>query len=63
VVLVAQKLEGGPVNSRVGVFPEVFRMVEGGSKGTQGVSKPLDGRRLTPGEFGDGQSMSVKYRR
>ena len=39
MVLVAAKLEGGPVNSRVSVFPEVFGMAEGGSKGAEGGSK------------------------
>jgi len=33
VVLVAERLQGGPVNSGVGAFPGVLGIVEGGSKG------------------------------
>ena len=40
VVLVAEKLERGPVSSRVSTFPYVFSMAEGGSKCTEGSSKP-----------------------
>jgi len=40
VVLVAERLEGGPVRSRVSMFPNVFSMVEGGPKCTEGSSKP-----------------------
>jgi len=41
VVLVAERLvEGGPVSSRVSAFSEVFGIAEGGSKGTEGGSKP-----------------------
>jgi len=40
LTLVAERLEGGPVSSRVSVFPEVFGMAEGGSKGMEGGSKP-----------------------
>jgi len=36
VVLVAERLEGGPVSSRVSTFPDVIRMAEGGSKCTEG---------------------------
>ena len=40
VVLVAERLEGGPVSSRVSTFPDVFSMAEGGSKCTEGGRKP-----------------------
>ena len=40
MVLVAEKLERGPVSSRVSAFPYVFSMAEGGSKCTEGSSKP-----------------------
>jgi len=40
VVLVAERLEEGPVSSRVNTFPDVFNMVEGGSKCTEGDRKP-----------------------
>jgi len=34
VVLVAQRLEGGPVDSRVGAFPEVLSMANKGPEGS-----------------------------
>jgi len=34
VVLVAQRLEGGPVDSRVGAFPEVLSVANRGSEGS-----------------------------
>ena len=40
VVLVEERLERGPVSSRVSAFPDVFSMVEGGSKCTEGGRKP-----------------------
>ena len=40
VVLVAERLEGEPVSSRVSTFPNVFSMAEGGPKCTEGSSKP-----------------------
>ena len=42
MVLVAERLEGGPVSSRVSrpTFPDVFSMAEGGSKCTKGGRKP-----------------------
>jgi len=40
VVLVAERLEGGPVINRVSTFPDVFSMAEGGSKCAEGSSKP-----------------------
>ena len=40
MVFVAERLERGPVSSRVGAFPEVFSMMKGGSKSTEGWSKP-----------------------
>ena len=39
MVLVAEKLEGGPVSNRVSTFPDVFSMAEGGSKCTEGGRK------------------------
>ena len=32
MVLVPERLEGGPVSSRVSAFPDVFSMAEGGPK-------------------------------
>ena len=32
VVLVAERLEGGPVSSRVSTFPDVFGVAKGGPK-------------------------------
>jgi len=40
VVLVAERLERGPVSSRVSAFPDVFSMAEGESKCTKGGRKP-----------------------
>jgi len=40
VVLVPERLEGGPVNSRVSTFPYVFSVGEGGPKCAEGSSKP-----------------------
>jgi len=40
VVLVSERLEGGPVSSRVSTFPDVFSMAESGSKCTEGGRKP-----------------------
>jgi len=41
---VTERLEGGPVSSRVSRFPDVFSMAEGGSKCTEGGRKPwVDG--------------------
>ena len=36
MVLIAERLEGGPVSIRVSTFPDVFSMAEGGSKCTEG---------------------------
>ena len=38
---------GGPVDSRVGMFPEVFGMADGRSESMEGRSKPWVGWRLT----------------
>jgi len=46
VVLISQRLERGPVDSRVGVFPEVFGMAGSRSESTEGRSKPGVGWRL-----------------
>ena len=40
MVLVAERLEGGPVSSRVSTFPDVFSMAEDGSKCTECGRKP-----------------------
>ena len=40
MVLVAERLQGGPVSSRVSTFPDVFSMAEGGSKCTESGRKP-----------------------
>jgi len=40
VVLVAERLEGGPVSSRLSTFPDVFSVAKGGPKGTQCGRKP-----------------------
>jgi len=60
VVLISQRLERGPVDSRVGVFPEVFGMADGRSESTEGRSKPGVGWRLTSGEFGDDRCMFIE---
>ena len=63
MVLVAERLEGGPVSSRVNTFPNVFSMAEGGPKCAEGSSKPWVRWRLVPGEFVDDGSMFVEQRR
>ena len=40
VVLVAERLEGGPVSSRVSTFPDVFSVAKGGPKCAEGGGKP-----------------------
>jgi len=40
VVLVVERLEGGPVSSRVSTFPDVFSVAKGGLKCTEGGRKP-----------------------
>jgi len=40
VVFVVERLEGGPVSSRVSTFPDVFSMAEGGSRCMEGGRKP-----------------------
>ena len=37
--MVAERLEGGPVSSRVSTFPNVFSMAVGGPKCMEGSSK------------------------
>ena len=39
VVLIAERLEGGPVSSRVRTFPDVFCMAECGPECTEGGKK------------------------
>jgi len=63
VVLVVDRLEGGPVNSRLSTFPNVFSVAKGGPKCTEGSSKPWVSWRLVPGEFVDDGSMFVEQRR
>ena len=43
MALVAERLERGPVSSRVSAFPDVFSMAEGGSKCTEGGRKENQG--------------------
>jgi len=38
--MVVEKLEGGPVSSRVSTFPDVFRMAECERKARRVVAKP-----------------------
>ena len=40
VVLVAERLEGGPVSSRVSTFPDVFSVAKGKPKCAEGGKKP-----------------------
>ena len=40
VVLVAERLQGRPVSSRVGTFPDVFSVAKGGPKCAEGGGKP-----------------------
>ena len=60
--MVAERLEGGPVSSRVSTFPDVFSMAEGGLKCKDGGRKPWVSWRLAPDEFVDDGSMFVKQR-
>jgi len=60
VVLISQRLERGPVDSGVGVFPEVFGVADGRSESTDGRSKPGVGWGLTSGEFDDDRCMFIE---
>ena len=40
MVLVAEKLEGGPVSSRVSTFPDVFSVAKGGPECAECGGKP-----------------------
>jgi len=60
VVLIANRLETGPVSSRVGVFPEVFIVADSRSKNTEGRSKRGVGWGLTSGELRDDRCMFIK---
>ena len=51
MVLITQRLKRGPVDSRVGMFPEDFGMADGRSESTEGRSKLGVGWRLTSGEL------------
>ena len=52
-LLVAQRLERGPVDSKVGAFPEILSVANKGSEGSYDTGEPRVGFGLTPGEFGD----------
>ena len=43
MVLVSERLEGGPVSSRVSTFPDVFSVAKGGPKCAEGGGKPWMG--------------------
>ena len=62
MVLVAERLERGPVSSRVSrpTFPDVFSVAKGGPNCAQGGGKPWVWWRLAPGEFVDDGSMFVE---
>ena len=60
MVLITQRLKRGPVDSRVGMFPEVFGMADGRSESTEGRSKPGVGWRLTSGEFDNDRCMFIE---
>jgi len=62
VVFIAERCEGRPVKSRVGVFLEVFSMTDSGSKSMESRSKPWVGWRLTFGEFRDHGGIFVEQR-
>jgi len=55
-----RRLKTGRVDSRVGMFPEVFGMADGRSESTEGRSKPGVGWRLTSGELGDDRCMFIE---
>ena len=59
-----RRLKRGPVDSRVGMFPEVFGMANGNfrstSESTEGRSKPGVGWRLTSCEFGDDRCVFIE---
>jgi len=54
------RLEGGPVDSRVGAFPEVLSVANRGSESSYGRGEPRVGFGLTPGKFVDDGSMFIK---
>jgi len=60
--LVAERLEEGPVSSRLSTFPDVFSVTNGGPKGTEGGRKPWVSWRLAPREFVDDGSMLTAWR-
>ena len=60
MVLVAQRLERGPVESKVGAYPKILSVSDRGSEGSQGRSEPRVGVGLMPGEFSDDGSMFIK---
>jgi len=66
VVLVAQRLEGGPVNSKVNAFPEVLSVANRGPEGSLCRGELGVGFSLTPGEFddeGSGACLSSRVER
>jgi len=50
----------GPVDSRVGAFPEVLSVAYRESEGSYCHGEPKVGFGLTPGEFGDDGSMFIE---
>jgi len=60
VVLISNRRETGPVSSGVGVFQEVFSVLDNRSKSAEGRSKPGVGWGLTSGEFYDDRCMFIK---
>ena len=63
VILVARRLKGGQVESRVRAFPKIFCVANSGAKSVECSSKPWAGWRLACGEFSDDRSMFVEQRR
>jgi len=51
VVFIAERCEGRPIKSRMGVFSEIFSMTDSRSKNTESRSKPWVGWGLTFGEY------------
>ena len=62
MVLITQRRKRGPVDSRVGLFPEVIGMADGRCESKEGRSRPKEGVgwRLTSDEFGDDRCMFIE---
>ena len=58
--MVAQRLEGGQIESTLGAFREVFSMMDSRSESMKSRSKPGVGWRLALREFGDDTSAFVE---